>query len=134
MPAAMTIDVPKGVKGVIPPGVGRPKGGTNKITLGVKTALRDAFEALGGVEGLVTWGKENRGDFYKLWVKLLPPQQKPDDQGGLTIQIMQFGKFHDLRTITSAPEVQEPVTLISGEDEESVARQNAEAAASTPED
>jgi hypothetical protein len=51
---------------------GSRKGKPNKLTSSVKTALETAFEELGGVESLVNWGRKNRGDFYHLWVKMLP--------------------------------------------------------------
>lgn len=53
---------------------GRAKGVQNKATREVKEALISAFEELGGVDGLVEWGKKNQTEFYKLWVKLLPAQ------------------------------------------------------------
>ena len=40
----------------------------------MKEALLEAFEKLGGLDGLVKWGEDNRTEFYKLWVKLLPAQ------------------------------------------------------------
>lgn len=57
-------------------GKGRPKGAVNKTTASVKAALSDAFEKLGGVKSLVEWGTkpENRGEFYKLWAKMLPQE------------------------------------------------------------
>ena len=37
-----------------------------------KAQLEMAFHKLGGVDGLVKWGKDNRTDFYKLWSKIIP--------------------------------------------------------------
>lgn len=51
---------------------GRAKGTPNKTTVAVKEALLEAFERGGGVDALVVWMKEERGEFYKLWSKLLP--------------------------------------------------------------
>jgi hypothetical protein len=51
---------------------GRRKGTPNKMTASVKSALEEAFEQLGGVEVLANWAEENPGDFFKLWVKILP--------------------------------------------------------------
>jgi len=53
---------------------GRQKGTPNKTTRQVKEALIEAFERLGGIDSLVEWGKDNREEFYKLWVKVLPAQ------------------------------------------------------------
>ncbi|MBO3274098.1 hypothetical protein [Pseudomonas schmalbachii] len=51
---------------------GRLKGTPNKATKEVKDALAEAFEKLGGVSALVRWGKEEPGEFYKLWARMLP--------------------------------------------------------------
>ena len=53
---------------------GRKQGTPNKFTSSVKSALDSAFNELGAVSALVAWAKENPGDFYRLWVKLLPKQ------------------------------------------------------------
>jgi hypothetical protein len=58
---------------------GRKPGGRNKTTVAVKEALHAAFGELGGVKALVAWGKENQGEFYKLWVKTLPTEIKNAD-------------------------------------------------------
>jgi hypothetical protein len=57
-----------------PAGSGRKKGQVNKITKSVKEALAEAFEQMGGIPSLVRWGRLNQGEFYKLWVRLLPIQ------------------------------------------------------------
>ena len=55
-------------------GRGRKKGELNRTTVAVKEALLMAFEGIGGVSALTEWGRENPGDFYRLYVKLLPRQ------------------------------------------------------------
>ena len=54
--------------------LGRPKGSHNKAPESVRWGLVEAYRQLGGVEGLVKWGKKpsNRGEFYKLLVKVIP--------------------------------------------------------------
>jgi len=55
-------------------GPGRPKGSKNKFTE-LKEAFLEAFEELGGVDGLVKWAKKNnkcQGEFYKMIAKMLP--------------------------------------------------------------
>jgi hypothetical protein len=56
-------------------GAGRPKGATNRIPRVAKENIIKAFEDLGGVEGLVAWAvadTKNRGEFYKIYSRLLP--------------------------------------------------------------
>lgn len=64
---------------VLPPGPGRPKGSVNKSTASVKAALQEAFEGMGGVEALKTWGKDNPQLFYPIWSKLLPTEMHVSD-------------------------------------------------------
>ena len=54
------------------PDPGRPKGSPNKITAVAKEALELAFEELGGVEQLTAWARSHRGEFYKLFARLIP--------------------------------------------------------------
>lgn len=65
-------------------GAGRPKGAKNKTTRAIKEALAEAFEKLGGVPFMVEWAKANPGEFFKLWVKMLPLELT--GQGGGDIQ------------------------------------------------
>jgi hypothetical protein len=64
-------------------GKGRPKGAKNKTTVKVKEAFEAAFEELGGVDALVTWGRSELSEFYKLYAKLLPVQITGDDENPL---------------------------------------------------
>ena len=38
----------------------------------MREAWREAFDELGGVPSLVSWGRENPTEFYKLVTKLIP--------------------------------------------------------------
>ncbi len=63
-------------------GAGRPKGALNKITRHVRDNLTEAFARLGGVDGMVKWAQEdtrNRGEFYRLYAKLLPMEKNLPD-------------------------------------------------------
>ena len=65
----------KSNRGGLRAGAGRPKGSTNKIPRVAKENIIQAFEELGGVDGLVNWAKtdpKNQGDFYKIYGRLLP--------------------------------------------------------------
>jgi hypothetical protein len=72
---------------------GRQKGTPNKNTTAVKSALIDAFDRLGGIDKLVEFGQENPGEFYKLWVKVLPTQLNESDSNikPITINIVKDG-------------------------------------------
>ncbi len=67
----MTLERPK-KKG------GPPKDTRQKVAIAVKTAMTEAFDHVGGVAALVRWGKENPGQFYHFWVKMLPQDQRID--------------------------------------------------------
>lgn len=61
---------------------GRIAGVPNKTTALVKEALHEAFIDLGGVPALMRWGKRNRGEFYKLWARLIPTEVRLADSDG----------------------------------------------------
>ncbi len=71
------------------PGPGRPKGIPNKTTLIAKDAISRAAEALGGVERLVEWAKEDPQNEKVFWgtiyPKLLPLQVASDPDSPLQI-------------------------------------------------
>jgi hypothetical protein len=51
---------------------GRKKGVPNRTTVLAREAFNIAFHGIGGVDELVTWGKANRDEFYKLYARLIP--------------------------------------------------------------
>lgn len=55
-------------------GKGRPKGSINKTHAIVRWGLTEAYRQLGGVDGLVKWGKRHRTEFYQLLGKLIPAE------------------------------------------------------------
>ncbi len=58
-------------------GKGRPKGCKNRFT-DLKEVFIEAFEDLGGVSGLVQWGRKNRGQFYQILSRLFPKEIKAE--------------------------------------------------------
>jgi len=64
---------------------GRPKGAVNKSTKLVKEVFAEAFAELQEDEftNLVTWGKDNPTEFYKLASKLIPMQLSNDPENPL---------------------------------------------------
>jgi hypothetical protein len=72
-------------------GAGRPKGSTNKIPRVAKENIIQAFEELGGVDGLVNWAKtdpKNQGDFYKIYGRLLPIENNISGADGEDIKMV----------------------------------------------
>ena len=51
---------------------GRQKGQSNGFTRSAREAFQAAFIGMGGIPKLIEWGKNNPGDFYKLYSKLIP--------------------------------------------------------------
>lgn len=51
---------------------GRKPGTQLRAGVQAKEAMLSAFERLGGVAGLVRWGKKNPTEFYRLWARLIP--------------------------------------------------------------
>jgi len=51
---------------------GRQKGTPNKITASARDAFAQAFDQIGGKDGLADWATENRTEFYKLFARLIP--------------------------------------------------------------
>jgi hypothetical protein len=53
-------------------GGGSRKGIPNKLTTAAKEAFELAFDELGGAEALAVWARSHRGEFYKLYARLIP--------------------------------------------------------------
>lgn len=68
-------------------GRGRPKGSQNKVAKAAKEAIADAFEGLGGIDGLIEWASKNdehRKCFYsQIWPKIVPLQLSGDKDNPL---------------------------------------------------
>lgn len=55
---------------------GRKKGVPNKLTADAREAMQQAFAGVGGVKTLIQWGNENLTEFFKLWGRTIPAEQK----------------------------------------------------------
>lgn len=42
--------------------------------------LTDAFDFMGGVAGLVAWGRQNPTEFYRIWARLIPKEAAPESE------------------------------------------------------
>ncbi|WP_114952518.1 hypothetical protein [Sphingosinicella terrae] len=51
---------------------GRPKGARNRLTNEAKAAILEAFEKLGGVDGLVKWVEKSEANEALYWTKIFP--------------------------------------------------------------
>jgi hypothetical protein len=71
-------------------GKGRRKGSRNKLTKKAKEAFQHAFDACGGVANLTSWARANPGEFYKLYARLIPTEQRIAGAEGepLTIKVV----------------------------------------------
>ncbi|MGZ8282574.1 MAG: hypothetical protein ACXWUN_06430 [Allosphingosinicella sp.] len=74
-------------------GLGRPKGSLNKTTVAIKEAIMAVYQDLqdgagGGHAHFRKWATEHPGDFYKMFVKLLPLQVKTEVEGGLVAAVV----------------------------------------------
>src|SRR6185295_2495734 len=70
---------------------GRQKGSLNRVTASTKEALETAFIAIGGVDALVEWGRENQTEFYKCWSKLIPKDIKVEGGEGFVKLVIVTG-------------------------------------------
>jgi hypothetical protein len=78
------------VKGQVGNPKGRTPGSKNKTTQSMREAFLLAFDRLGGAEGLVEWGTNNRTEFYKICSKLIPVEVTGKDGADLvqTVKVL----------------------------------------------
>jgi len=62
--------------------MGKPKGAISKFTQ-LREDFFEAYQQMGGVQGLLTWAKEHPSEFYPMIFKLLPKEIPPLDQESL---------------------------------------------------
>ena len=55
---------------------GRKPGTPNKVTADERAAMQEAFRRMGDVRALSDWASQNPTEFYKLWARLIPAEQK----------------------------------------------------------
>lgn len=54
---------------------GRPAGSLNKTTQSVKAMILEVTDGMGGAEALLTWARDNAGEFYtKMLTRLIPTE------------------------------------------------------------
>lgn len=90
----------------IPPARGR-KGKPNKDHAIVRFSLTEAFRQLGGVDGLVRWGREHPSEFYPLLCKLLPRELalERDASGASGVRVLVYAPQPDAGSVPVAQQV-----------------------------
>lgn len=58
----------------------------NTTPTAVKDALIEAFELMGGVERLAEYAEAHPGEFYKMWIRILPQEVSGPNGGAIPIQ------------------------------------------------
>ena len=71
---------------------GRAIGTRNKVSRQAKANLEEAFTRLGDVAGLVTWGRKNRTEFYRIWARLIPKDVSIEAGAGLEDLLRQLAE------------------------------------------
>lgn len=70
---------------------GRPFGAVNKTSESIRWGFVEAYRQLGGVDGLVSWGRENPSLFYPMLKALLPHELAESGLAGNITVIVQRG-------------------------------------------
>ena len=78
---------------------GRPFGAINKTSESIRWGFVEAYRRLGGVDGLVKWGKEKPDLFYPMLKALLPAE------------LAESGAGQQIRVIVYAPNGQQTSSL-----------------------
>lgn len=73
------------------PSRGRPFGAKNIATASIRWGFVEAYRLLGGVDGLVKWGRRKPDLFYPLITKLLPAELA-ESGANAPIQVFIYGK------------------------------------------
>ena len=88
------------------PGPGRPHGSKNKATESIRWGFVEAYRQLGGVDGLVQWGREKPDLFYPMLTKLLPVELAEGGHGnGITVIVQRHYSNKDTEQSSKGSEV-----------------------------
>jgi hypothetical protein len=66
---------------------GRPKGSKNFVNPDAGAILDKAFIRVGDMNAFVKWGRENPGEFYKIWAKRVPANVRAELSGEVIIRL-----------------------------------------------
>jgi uncharacterized MAPEG superfamily protein len=63
----------------------RTKGSPNKISGQARENIAAVFTRLGGTAAMAKWAKDNQGEFYKLYARLVPVEQRLGNPDGTAL-------------------------------------------------
>ena len=89
---------------------GRPFGAVNKTSESIRWGFVEAYRQLGGVDGLVKWGREKPDLFYPMLKALLPTEMAESGVGGNITVIVQRSD----KTLVVTPTPQQVVGQVDG--------------------
>lgn len=78
---------------------GRKRGTPNRLTQVIREGSLEAWERLGGVDGLVKWCQRddaNYREFIKLFLKMVPKEVEMHKDGELTVNVIGYGTKNEL--------------------------------------
>ena len=65
----------------------RPKGCLNKVTADAKDNVMAVFNRLGGTAAMAKWAEKNQTEFYKLYARLIPIDNRHSGADGGPVEI-----------------------------------------------
>jgi hypothetical protein len=87
-------------------GFGRKRGSLNKTHAIVRWGLTEAYRQLGGVDGLVKWGRTHPTEFYQLLGRLIPAEIA--DQHGVSDAKIQVVILPANQSVGAVPTLEAP--------------------------
>lgn len=84
-------------KGTRPPnaGKGRVKGSANKSTIAAREMFQRAAQGLGGLPALIDWAKDEPGEFWKLYARLIPVEHTGAEGAALMPKVVVYTSVPD---------------------------------------
>lgn len=74
---------------------GREKGTPNRVTASAKENILAVFTRLGGTAEMAAWARRHPTDFYKLYARLIPTEQRIGNADGESLKVEATVRFVD---------------------------------------
>lgn len=100
------------------PKAGRPVGAINKSKDSIRWGFVEAYRLLGGVEGLVKWGRKKPDLFYPLLKSLIPTELAESGLAGHITVIVQRNPNQSSPTVIGTTTGSETMQIEANADEE----------------